>query len=434
MGAMPMTTRPDAHALTHLEDLGHFVQAAPSPFHAAAEVVRRLDVAGFVRQDETEPWDAAPGGHYLVRGGAVVAWRVPEGAGVHSGFRIVGTHTDSPAFQVKPAPDSAAAGYQLVNVEVYGGLLRNSWLDRELGLAGRLVTVAGQEVLVRTGPLMRIPQLAIHLDRTVNDGLVLDPQQHLHPVWSVGRPEASVLGHVAALAGLAAYDIAGFDLRSFDVQPPAVFGAEEEFFASARLDNLLSVHAGVTALLDTTPASGGGDIQVLACFDHEEVGSATRAGAAGPVLEDVLVRTGHALGADADGLRRMYARSTVMSSDGGHAVHPNYPERHDPAHQPVLNGGPMLKVNASQRYATDAAGAALWTRACRAAGVKGQVIASNNAVPCGSTIGPITATRLGLLTVDVGAPILSMHSAREMCGSADPYALRRVLAAYWTGA
>ncbi|QGF25193.1 M18 family aminopeptidase [Raineyella fluvialis] len=430
-----MTLPPVPAALAHIEDFGRFVTSAPSPFHAAAELARRLEVAGFVRQDETEAWDVGVGGHYLVRGGAVVAWRIPESVGVASAFRIVGAHTDSPAFQVKPHPDTTANGYQLVNVEVYGGMLRNSWLDRELGLAGRLVTVDGDETLVSTGPLMRIPQLAIHLDRKVNDGLVLDPQQHLHPVWSVGRPEASLLGHVAGMAGLAADEVAGFDLRSFDVQPPAAFGGDGEFFAAGRMDNLLSVHAGVSALIDSTLVDHGtDDIQVLACFDHEEVGSETRAGAAGPILEDVLVRTGHALGADADGVRRMYARSSVVSSDGGHAVHPNYPDRHDPAHQPVLNGGPLLKVNASQRYSTDAVGAALWARACRAAEVPSQVIVSNNAVPCGSTIGPITATRLGILTVDVGAPILSMHSAREMCGTADPYALRQALGAYWAGA
>lgn len=427
-----MTIAPDQKAFSHIADFGDFVAAAPSPQHAAAEVACRLEAAGFVRQDETQAWDADPGGHYLVRGGAVMAWRVPEGASPDSGFRIVGAHTDSPALVLKPSPDSATAGYQLANVEVYGGILRNSWLDRELGLAGRLVTIDGREVLVVTGPLMRIPQLAIHLDRQVNDGLVLDPQQHLRPVWAVGHPEAALLAHVAHVAGVDAADIVGFDLRTFDTQPPAAFGGGEEFYAAGRMDNLLSVHAGLAALLDV-PAEGD-RVQVLACFDHEEVGSTTRAGAAGPLLEDVLVRTGTALGADAEGLRRMYARSSVLSADGGHAVHPNYSERHDPSHQPVLNGGPLLKVNANQRYASDADGAALWARACRAAGVQSQVIVSNNTIPCGSTIGPITAGRLGILTVDVGAPILSMHSAREMCGVADPYALRRALAAYWSGA
>lgn len=427
-----MTIAPDQQAFSHIADFGDFVAGAPSPQHAAAEVAARLEAAGFVRQDERLPWDASPGGHVVVRGGAVMAWRVPEGAGPGSGYRIVGAHTDSPALVLKPSPDGMSAGYQMANIEVYGGILRNSWLDRELGLAGRLVTLEGQEVLVATGPLLRIPQLAIHLDRQVNDGLVLDPQQHLRPVWAVGHPEAGLLAHIAAVAGIDPGQIAGFDLRTFDTQPPAAFGGGQEFYASGRMDNLLSVHAGLTALLDV--AADTADIQVLACFDHEEVGSTTRSGAAGPILEDVLVRTGTALGADAEGLRRMFARSSVLSSDGGHAVHPNYPDRHDPAHQPVLNGGPLLKVNASQRYASDAEGAALWARACRAAGVQSQVIVSNNAIPCGSTIGPITAGRLGILTVDVGAPLLSMHSAREMCGVADPYALRLALGAYWSGA
>jgi len=442
-GPMGKTSAPSEPAFAHIEDFGEFVMAATSPYHAAAGVAGRLEEAGFVRQDETAAWDASPGGHYLVRGGAVMAWRVPEGAGVHSGFRIVGAHTDSPTFQLKPSPDTTTAGYQLANVEVYGGMLRNSWLDRDLGLAGRLVTHDGAEVLVSTGPLLRIPQLAIHLDRKVNEGLVLDPQQHLHPVWAVAHPEASLLAHVAGRAGLDAGDIAAADLRTFDTQPAGRIGLGGELFASGRLDNLLSVHAGVTALLDAgtprdpgTPegsVEAGPDVQVLACFDHEEVGSETRTGAAGPLLEDVLVRIGTSLGADAEGLRRMYARSSALSSDGAHAVHPNYPERHDPAHQPVLNGGPVLKLNASQRYATDADGVALWRRVCRAAGVRTKVVVSNNTMPSGSTIGPITATRLGILTVDVGAPMLSMHSAREMCGSADPYDLRRALVSFWSG-
>lgn len=425
-----MSTATEQQSRAHLADLAHFLTASPSPFHAAATVAERLESAGFVRQDESAAWDASPGGHYLVRGGAVVAWRVPEDAGPDSGFRVVGAHTDSPALVLKPVPDTSAAGYRLANVEVYGGILRNSWLDRELGLAGRLVTVEGEQVLLATGPLLRIPQLAIHLDRQVNDGLVLDPQQHLRPLWSTD-PDADLRGLLADLAGLEPDEVAGFDVRTFDTQPPGTFGAGQEFFAAGRLDNLLSVHAGLAGLL--AASDDGPDVHVLACFDHEEIGSTTRSGADGPLLSDVLVRTGAALGADAEELRRMYARSSVLSSDGGHAVHPNYAERHDPDHRPVPNAGPMLKVNANQRYASDAEGAALWARACRAAGIASQVIVNNNTMPCGSTIGPLTAGQLGILTVDVGAPILSMHSAREMCGAADPYALGRALTAYWSG-
>lgn len=443
MVGMSTTIDPHAPAFAHIEDFGQFVQASPSPFHAAEEVARRLEAAGFARHSESDPWDASPGGHVLVRGGAVMAWRVPEDAGPDAGFRVVGTHTDSPGLVLKPSPDASHAGYQQVNVEVYGGMLRTSWLDRELGIAGRLFLSDGTRVLVKTPPVMRIPQLAIHLDRKVNEGLVLDPQQHLHPIWAVGHPRGSILAYVAEQAGVEASQVVGFDLCAYDTQVPAGFGGADELYAAARMDNLLSVHAGVRAMLEPdteldawfgTDAASTPCIDVLACFNHEEIGSGSDEGAAGPLLDHVLERTGRALGADAEQLHQMYARSVVLSCDGAHAVHPNYTDRHDPDHQPVLNGGPVLKVNANQRYATTGGGAALWTRCCAAAGVQSQVIVSNNAMPCGSTIGPLTATRLGIRTIDVGVPMLSMHSAREMCGSLDPYALAQAIRAFWSGA
>jgi aspartyl aminopeptidase len=217
-----------------------------------------------------------------------------------------------------------------------------------------------------------------------------------------------------------------------DTQPPAVFGAHGEFFASGRLDNLSATHAGLAALIAhasspaTRPAGTGGPIAVLAAFDHEEIGSNSRSGACGPVLEDVLVRISDGLGATASQRRQALAASFCVSADAGHAVHPNYAERHDPANHPVLNGGPLLKINANQRYATDATGAAFWARLCAEAEVPYQEFVSNNAIPCGSTIGPLTATRLGIRTVDVGVPLLSMHSARELCGVEDPRRLAAV--------
>lgn len=416
-------------ALDHVQDLGAFVQASPSSFHAAAEGARRLAAAGFTAQDEAAAWDASPGGHYLVRDGALLAWRIPEGAGPTTPFRVLGAHTDSPTFKLKPRPDLGAHGWQQLGVEVYGGPLLNSWLDRELGLAGRLVLTDGSVQLVRTGPLMRIPQLAIHLDRAVNEeGVRLDKQQHTAPVWSVGHRGLSVLDHLADVAGCARSEIDGYDLVAFDVAAPAVFGPHGEFFASGRLDNLSSVHAGLVALL---AAEGGEQIELLAAFDHEEVGSGSRSGAAGPVLADVVSRTLGALGATADEQHRSLARSVCLSADAGHALHPNYPGRHDPVNQPVLNGGPLLKLNANQRYASDATGTGLWRRACRRAGVPTQEFVSHNAIPCGSTIGPLTATRLGMATVDVGTPLLSMHSARELAGTEDPYALSLAVGAFF---
>jgi aspartyl aminopeptidase len=416
-------------ALQHVRDLGAFLQASPSSFHAAAEGARRLAAAGFAVQDETAAWDASPGGHYLIRDGALLAWRIPEGAGPTTAFRVLGAHTDSPTFKLKPRPDLGAYGWQQLGVEVYGGPLLNSWLDRELGLAGRLVLTDGSVQLLRTEAIMRIPQLAIHLDRSVNEeGVRLDKQQHTAPVWSVGHRGLSVLDHLADVAGCARSEIDGYDLVAFDTAPPAVFGPHDEFFAAGRLDNLSSVHAGLTALITS---DGSAQIELVAAFDHEEVGSGSRSGAAGPVLADVVTRTLSALGASADQQHRSMARSVCLSADAGHAIHPNYAGRHDPVNQPVLNGGPLLKLNANQRYASDAAGTALWRRACRRAGVPTQEFVSNNAVPCGSTIGPLTATRLGIATIDVGPPLLSMHSARELAGTEDPWSLSRAIGAFF---
>jgi len=417
-------------AAIHVADLATFVQASPTSFHAAAEGARRLAAAGFAQQDEAEAWDASPGGHFLVRDGALVAWRVPVGAGPLTPFRVVGSHTDSPTFQLKPNPDLTAYGWQQLGWEVYGGPLLNSWLDRELGLAGRLVLRDGRTELVRTGALLRIPQLAIHLDRAIGEtGLKLDRQHHTAPVWGVGTPGPGILDHVAALVGAHAADVDAYDLLAFDTAAPAVFGADDELFASARLDNLASVHASVTALL---AAQESDEIAVLAAFDHEELGSASRTGASGPLLADVLTRTGAALGAGTDEQHRAWSRSFCVSADAGHAVHPNYPERHDPANRPLLNAGPLLKINANQRYASEGVGMARWRAVCRRAGVGVQTFVSNNAMPCGSTIGPLTATRLGIAVVDVGIPTLSMHSARELTGSRDPHDLARALAAFWS--
>ncbi|BDZ55800.1 M18 family aminopeptidase [Agromyces marinus] len=417
-----------------IQDFSAFVTAAPSSYHAAAETARRLEEAGFERLEEADAWPAGPGRRVVVRDGAVIAWVQPAGAGPTTPFRILGAHTDSPSFKLKPNPSSSAAGLSQANVEVYGGPLLNSWLDRELRLAGRLATRDGATHLVATGALLRIPQLAIHLDRGVNnDGLTLDKQRHVQPIWGVeaaGDP-ADILAHLAATAGLDPEHVVGHDVHVVDAAPPARFGRDDAFLASGRMDNLTSVHAGLTGILSVDGTAE--HISVLAAFDHEELGSESRSGASGPFLEDVLARIGSGLGAGVEDARRAFARSWHVSSDAGHAVHPNYPERHDPVNRPVLGGGPLLKINANQRYATDAAGAALWAAACRAAGVPTQEFVSNNTIPCGSTIGPLTATRLGIRTVDVGPPLLSMHSARELAHVEDLVALGAAVGAFLRG-
>ena len=421
----------------HVEDLAAFITASPSSYHAAAETGRRLEAAGFTQLDEEADWDATlagPARHFVRRDGSVIAWVQPGAAGPRTPFRIVGAHTDSPGFKLKPRPTIGAHGWLQAGVEVYGGPLLNSWLDRELELAGRLVTRDGVEHLVRTGPFLRIPQLAIHLDRAVNDGLALDKQRHTTPVFGVGDvSQADLVDHLASLAGLDRADVAGYDVLTADTAAPARFGLGDVLFAAGRMDNLTSVHAGLQALLDTASADGG-HISVLAAFDHEELGSVSRSGAAGPMLADLLTRIAIGLGASPAQQLQAYAGSWCVSADAGHAVHPNYPERHDPANRPVAGGGPLLKLNANQRYATDAAGSALWNRACTTAGVPFQEFVSSNDIPCGSTIGPLTAARLGIRVVDVGAPLLSMHSARELGHVDDLAALAAALGAFYAGA
>ena len=418
---------------SHLQSLADFVQASPSSFHAVAEVARQLSAAGFVALSEADAWDAGAGSYFVVRDGAIVAWRQSQGAKATTPYRIVGSHTDSPGFKLKPQPTTASLGWLQAGVEVYGGPLFNSWLDRELEFAGRLAFRDGTTTLVRTGALLRFPQLAVHLDRSVNtDGLKLDPQRHLNPIVGLGDLEhADLVGHLARLADRIGGEVAGYDISVADTQPPAVFGLEDAFFASGRLDNLSSVHASLVAFL-ALPASLPSTV-VFAAFDHEEVGSDTRSGASGPLLSDILTRISAGLGATESQRLQAYAGSWCLSADAGHAVHPNYPDRHDPVNRPVAGGGPILKIDANQRYATDALGAAEWARSCDAAGVEYQEFVSSNSVPCGSTIGPLTATRLGIRTFDVGIPLLSMHSARELAGASDPENLSKAISAFIAG-
>ncbi|MEU9607549.1 M18 family aminopeptidase [Streptomyces sp. NPDC048057] len=419
----------------HTDELMSFLAASPSPYHAVANVGARLEKAGFRQVRETDAWDGTAGGRYVVRGGAVIAWYVPQGAAAHTPFRIVGAHTDSPNLRVKPLPDTGSAGWRQVAVEIYGGTLLNTWLDRDLGLAGRLSLRDGSERLVDVDrALLRVPQLAVHLDRSVNtEGLKLDKQRHMQPIWGLGDDvrEGDLIRFLAEEAGLPAGEITGWDLMVHPVEAPSYLGRDRELLAGPRMDNLLSVHAGTAALAAVAgDAAEPSYIPVLAAFDHEENGSQSDTGAEGPLLGSVLERSVFARGGTYEDRARAFAGTVCLSSDTGHAVHPNYPERHDPTHHPRANGGPILKVNVNQRYATDGSGRAVFAAACERAGVPWQTFVSNNAMPCGTTIGPITAARHGIQTVDIGVAILSMHSARELCGADDPYLLANALTAF----
>jgi aspartyl aminopeptidase len=425
--------------MSDARDLLTYIAAAPSPYHAVAESRRRLQDAGFTAVALEDAWPTGPGRHLVARGGALVAWEVPDGAGPTTPFRIVGAHTDSPNLRVKPHPDTGAAGWQQVAVEVYGGALWNSWLDRDLGISGRAtVRVDGalEERLFHCDcPLARVPQLAIHLDRDVNgQGLKLNPQQHLTPVWGVGPVErGAFVAQIADDLGVAPGAIVSFDAMFHDLTPGTLLGRRHELVASARLDNLLSCWAGLQALvgLPGTAEAGSPTVRVLCLFDHEEVGSTSATGAGGPLLEHVLERSIAARGGTRDDLLRALPASACASADMAHATHPNYPERHEPGHHVAIDGGPVVKVNANQRYATDAGSAAVLIDACERAGVPFQSFVSRNDQPCGSTIGPMTAARLGIPTADIGVAQLSMHSARELCGAEDPGRLASALAAFY---
>lgn len=419
-------------------DLLDFLSSSPTPFHAVESAVRRLRAAGFGELSLLDPWPELACGRYYVRRGdsSLFAFVVPRGAA--AAFRLVGAHTDSPNLRLKANAVYAREGYGQLGVEVYGGALLNSWLDRDLGVAGRLMvqTAAGVESrLCRVHrPLARVPQLAIHLDREVNDkGLVLNRQEHLAPIWAQGQLAlADLLDLVGAEAGVRAEDVLAHDLMLYDLTEPALGGRDREFLMSARLDDQAMCHAAIGSIIAAAAAAEEhGAIAIAALFDHEEVGSMSTQGADSAVLPQLLERIAAARGADRATYLRMLAGSLCLSADMAHAVHPNYPDRHEARHKPQLNAGPVIKYNSQQRYATSARGAAELVRLGRGAEVPCQSYVHRTDLPCGSTIGPITSSQLGMDTVDLGNPMLSMHSARELAGAKDPELMGRLLTAFF---
>ncbi|MEV0298883.1 M18 family aminopeptidase [Nocardia sp. NPDC050710] len=413
-----------------------FIDASPSPFHVCRTVAQELDAQGFTPLSESEPWPSdGPGRHYVVRGGSLVAWASADAA-ASAPFRVVGAHTDSPNLRVKQHPDLAVAGWQLVGLEPYGGAWLNSWLDRELGISGRLSVRDGNMVrdkLVRIDePILRVPQLAIHLSED-RRGVTLDPQRHVNGVWGLGSEPRSFLEFVAERAEVDPREVLGWELMTHDLTPSRLVGRDLDLVSAPRLDNQGTCYAGLRAFLAAV-AEPGAAIPVLAMFDHEEVGSQSDRGAQSDLLPTVLERIVLARGGGRAEYLAALSGSVCASGDMAHATHPNYPDRHEPAHRIEVNGGPVLKVNQNLRYATDAAGAGAFALACAQAGVSLQRYVHRADLPCGSTIGPMTAARTGMSTVDVGAAQLAMHSAREMMGAADVPAYAAALAAFLTPA
>ncbi len=421
-----------------LDDLLAFLGASPTPFHAVASATERLAAAGFQSIGETDPWtDLRPGRYTFAHGGSsVFAFVIPEGKRI-SGFRIVGAHTDSPNLRLKPNAEYKKEGYAQLGVEVYGGVLLNSWLDRDLSLAGRVYVREGDRIetrLVRfTTAMARVAQLAIHLDREVNEGLKLNRQEHLAPIFGLAGADARDLTALLAEELKTTREaILGSELMLYDIVAPTRGGRDGEMIFSARLDNLAMCHAGVRALIDAAAEAQAGDVvPVVALFDHEEVGSETAYGAQSGSLPRALERIIVGRGGSREDYHRALAGSLCVSADMAHAVHPNYESRHEARHKPVLNGGPVIKINAQQRYATSGATAVLFRELCAKAEVPVQHYAHRTDLPCGSTIGPIASTLLGIRTVDVGNPMLSMHSIRELGGAKDPAMMTKVLGAFY---
>lgn len=411
-----------------------FLQASPTPFHAAENIAAQLTQAGFQPLAEGERWTLKPGGKYWVmrNGSSVIGFVYGREPMESDGIRMVGAHTDSPCLKVKPQPEMSRQGYAQLGVEVYGGALLAPWFDRDLSMAGR-VSYRDGEGRIRSGlvdfklPVAVVPSLAIHLDREANRQRSINPQKELPPLLlsemdGVDQPsfrERLKAQLLAEQPSLTVDEVLDFEISLYDTQPPALIGLAQDFLASARLDNLLSCYVGLQSLLQADDRHS----TLLVCNDHEEVGSASACGAKGPMLQQFLER----LVPETETRMRVLDASLMISADNAHGVHPNFTDRHDDNHGPRLNRGPVIKVNANQRYATTSESSALFRDLAERAGVPVQTFVSRADMECGSTIGPITSAEVGVKTLDVGVPTFAMHSIRELAGRDDAAYLHQIL-------
>lgn len=411
------------------QGLAEFLDASPTPFHAVKSMAERLQSAGYSELDEASDWSLSAGAkHYVVRNGSsIIAFAMGSAALSESGLRMVGAHTDSPCLMIKPQPELHKNGYFQLAVEVYGGALLNPWFDRDLSIAGRLVYRNKAQQLVQKlvdfkQPVAMIPSLAIHLDRQANSGRTVNAQTDIPPLLMIDKDGTGDFRTLLAEQFLpAGAEVLDYELCLYDTQPAATVGLNQDFFASARLDNLLSCYVATEALLQV----GGEQTCLMVCNDHEEVGSVSAVGADGPFLEAVIERI---IAADGESsLSRLLDRSLMISCDNAHGAHPNFADKHDAAHMPMLNGGPVIKINVKQRYATNSLSASMFRQLCADVDVPVQTFVSRSDMGCGSTIGPVTSSRLGVPTLDVGIPQLAMHSCRELTGFDDPERLTLVL-------
>ena len=420
---------------TPSQGLLDFLQRSPSPFHATQSIAQALQAAGYQALDERELWQLQPQGRYYItrNDSSIIALKLGKQDPLEHGMRMVGAHTDSPCLKVKPQPELARHSYWQLGVEVYGGVLLSPWFDRDLSLAGRVTFQHDEQLHSRLidfkHAIATIPSLAIHLNREANSGWAINAQTELPPILAQLSGEEST-DFRALLAeplqrehGLSGADILDYELCFYDSQPAAVIGLNQDFIAGARLDNLLSCYAGLQALLNSDDQHS----QVLVCTDHEEVGSNSACGADGPFLEQVLRRV---LDSEEDFVRCIQ-HSLLISADNAHGIHPNYADKHDGNHGPLLNQGPVIKVNANQRYATNSETSSFFKLLCQQVAVPVQSFVTRSDMGCGSTIGPITAGQLGIQTIDIGVPTFAMHSIRELAGSKDLGYLVSALQAFY---
>lgn len=425
-----------------IEGLLSFLQASPTPFHAVEQMTKKLDENGFQQLLESDAWGMNTGSNqtgkfYVTRNDSSIIAFVLGSDPVEHGFRMIGAHTDSPCLKVKPNPELTNKGYLQLGVEVYGGVLLNPWFDRDLSLAGRVNYVTtngevGSALVDFEQAIATIPSLAIHLDREANEMRAINKQTDIPPIL-MKMPEGSeqkpdfrdILLRLLLKQKpeLKVEKVLDYELSFYDVQAPAVIGLHQDFVASARLDNLLSCYTGLMALLKADSKQNC----LLVCNDHEEVGSMSAAGAQGPFLSSVLQRQC----AISEDFVRSMNQSMLISVDNAHGIHPNYADKHDNNHGPVLNQGPVIKMNANQRYASNSETSAAFRYICEEADVPVQSFVVRSDMSCGSTVGPITASEIGVRTIDVGVPTFAMHSIRELAGRWDAFYLYRALREYF---
>ena len=404
--------------MSEIDALMRFIAASPTAFQAVENLRTMLEEAGFAALNECEPWEVTPGGRYYVtrNQSSIIAFRVPEGGFAH--FQIVASHADSPCFKLKPTASRNAQGCAVLNVEKYGGMIMSTWLDRPLSIAGRVIVRTGEGFETRLVNLDRdlalIPNMPIHFNRAVNDGVALNPQVDMLPV--IGAEGTDIMDIVADALGVAPGDIAGGDLFLVNRDAPRRWGAHEEFLAAPRLDDLECAFASVRALIAAKPS---GHIDISCVFDNEEVGSGTKQGADSTFLADVLSRVALALKANDQALEAATAGSFMLSADNAHAVHPNHPEKYDAENRVTMNGGVVVKFNANQKYTSDGVSQAVFEAVCHDAGVPVQRFANRSDIPGGSTLGNIANAHVSMNTVDIGLAQLSMHSANESAGVKD---------------